>query len=77
MGGQGYFVPETTVRNIIEMLSTTDLPVKQIAQCTSCDPILSYLLIEDFRYGSLRSIVTVAPKTEGESSPRIEWILSG
>ena len=36
MGRQEYFVAETTLRNIIEMLSNTDLPVKQIAQCTSC-----------------------------------------
>ena len=38
MGRRGYCIPEVVLRSIIQLLSTTDLPVKQIAQKTFCEP---------------------------------------
>jgi hypothetical protein len=71
MGRQEYIVPETTLRNVIQMLSSTDLPVKQIAQHTSCDTNIVVSINRRFQIRVLTLNSDHASKEERHFRPRI------
>ena len=71
MGREGYIVPEETLRSIIQMLSSTDLPVKEIADRTSCNQHIVVSINRRFQVRLFTLARRQEPKQEGHFTQRM------